>query len=358
LRFWFDGRDDLGLAVILGDPSGGLVCRDFDSHEDYGRWKTTQSKLASQLPTVATARGAHVYFRAPPEFLLYSALSPREKGEYRGNAGHYCLLPPSRHPDGPEYRWLVPLPAGAIPFVADVVAAGLLPAHVTQKAHEVARKSQVVVGCEGVARTPVENKREPVDCRVSAEMAVVIEEAIARTIPTRPGMRRGKLFELARRLKFHPAFAGIPTTQLDCLETYLQKWWTAAKPNTSGDHPHFRESWKDFVFAWEEARIPYGETLKVAFERAQSAPPSRKAVAQYGEGSARTLLATFCRELQQLNDGEFFWLSGRDAGPLLGVADVHAWRWLRILQADKIIELLKKYPSGVRKACEYRYTGD
>jgi len=38
LREWFADRDDLGLAVIFGDVSGGLVCRDFDTMAGYERW--------------------------------------------------------------------------------------------------------------------------------------------------------------------------------------------------------------------------------------------------------------------------------------------------------------------------------
>ena len=54
----------------------------------------------------------------------------------------------------------------------------------------------------------------------------------------------------------------------------------------------------------------------------------------------------------------FFYLTGRDAGPLLGVSDVQGWRWLRQLVADEIIEPTKTYPRGVRKATEYRYLGE
>ena len=44
-------------------------------------------------------------------------------GELRVS-GCYCLLPPSKHPDGPLYKWSNP-PNCQIPFVADLKAAGL-----------------------------------------------------------------------------------------------------------------------------------------------------------------------------------------------------------------------------------------
>ena len=92
LRLWFDGRDDLGLAVILGAVSGGLVCRDFDTMESYDRWAADHPDLASLLPTVATARARHVYCRAPPAYHVFRDLGD---GEFRGAIGHYCVLPPS-----------------------------------------------------------------------------------------------------------------------------------------------------------------------------------------------------------------------------------------------------------------------
>ena len=35
IRDWFDRRDDLGIAVVLGTVSGGLTCRDFDVEAAY-----------------------------------------------------------------------------------------------------------------------------------------------------------------------------------------------------------------------------------------------------------------------------------------------------------------------------------
>jgi hypothetical protein len=78
------------LAVVLGDVSGGLVCRDYDDSAAFGRWSAAHPNYATALPTVATARGGHVYFRAAPTDLRFVDLAD---GEYRGDSGHYCLLP-------------------------------------------------------------------------------------------------------------------------------------------------------------------------------------------------------------------------------------------------------------------------
>ncbi len=111
LRRLFSHKGITGLAVILGSASRGLACRDFDDTDAYHRWADAQPELAALLPTVKTARGFHVYFRGPDSFAVLG------DGEYRADAGHYCLLPPSRHPDGPTYTWQIMLPIGELPMV-------------------------------------------------------------------------------------------------------------------------------------------------------------------------------------------------------------------------------------------------
>jgi len=351
LTTWFGNGSKRALGVILGDVSAGLICRDFDTMESYRRWAREHPDLAETLPTVATARGRHVYFRADHRGIVHLG-----DGELRG-AG-LCLLPPSQHPDGPTYRWLIPLPDGELPYIDDVVAAGLLPKNVTQKtqkaqkAQEVSgshRKSQVVEGRSGCFAS---------NGKLPADLQPKIHEAVRRTIPPGPGQRRAKLFELARRLMAVPELAGIPATEIGFLKPYVRRWWKLAKPKTSGKHPTFEETWQDFVFAWEEARIPYGATMQAIFEKAKKAPPPTKAVERYGAGSLRTVLASLCRELQRFDGKGCFHLSGRTAGPLLGVSDVQAWRWLNTLEADRIIRVLKKYPRGTRLATEFRYVAD
>ena len=349
LRRWFLNRTDRGLAVIHGAVSGGLVCRDFDVMESYDRWAREHPDLATTLPTVATARGRRVYFLAAEHY------AKLDDGELIGDSKHYSVLPPSPHPDGPLYHWLIPLPDGPLVFIDDLHGAGFLPADVTQKAQKAQkaqvvpgspRKSQVVGGCGGGAK------------KVAPHLDLAVQEAIDRTIPTRPRTRRDKLFELARRLKAIPEFENLPTTEVDLFEPYLRKWWKEAKPNTSGTHPRFEQSWQDFIFAWEEARIPFGATMQELFEKARETAPPTKAVEKYGAGSLRTLLASLCRELQHFHGDDRFHLSGRAAAPLLGVSDVQAWRWLNTLERDGIIRLLKKYPRGTRLAREYRYVAE
>lgn len=239
----------------------------------------------------------------------------------------------------------MPLPEGDVPFIEDVVAAGFFPGpHATQKAQGSPKKSHVISPSSpsGVIRRK----------RLSPSAVIVVEEAISRSLPTGPGTRRRKILELVRVLKFHPEFAGMSATEIDCLKPFLRRWWKEAKPMTSGTHPHFHESWKDFVFAWEEARVPIGATMQQFLEVARSLPAPPLAIELYGEGSLRTLLVSLCWVLQEHAGDKPFPLSGRTVGPLLGVSDVQAWRWITTLAKDGLIRAAKTYPKVKRLATE------
>ncbi len=127
----FNRPNITGLAVVLGPASGGLACRDFDVQAAYDQWATAHPDLAQSLPTVQTARGQHVYFRAPGA----SGIQKLPDGELRCSGG-ICLLPPSLHPEGPTYRWQNPLPDGSLPIL-DPVQAGFTssPPYLVGKCH-------------------------------------------------------------------------------------------------------------------------------------------------------------------------------------------------------------------------------
>ena len=126
LAQWF-GPSGLagGIAVLTGSASGGLAIRDYDKLDAYNRWASQFSELAATLPTVETHRGRHVYFTGPTGYKKF------DDGEYRAKAGIYCVVPPSPHPNGGYYRWLIPLPPGALPVIDDPAQAGLIPSHAT-----------------------------------------------------------------------------------------------------------------------------------------------------------------------------------------------------------------------------------
>ena len=234
VRDWFGGRfaDIDGVAVVCGPVSGGLTIRDYDDGDVYDRWAAAHPDLAATLPTVATSRGYHVYCRAE-----LSRIRKVEKGELRG-AG-YCLLPPSRHPSGTAYRWTVPLSDGPLPII-DPRVAGLL-SHDTQDTQDTQHS-----------------------LHVSDSSDATIETIIARTLPTGPGQRNRRLFDLARVLK-----AVIPNASRHDLRGIVQTWHRHALRFIRTKD--FTTSWTDFTIARAAVKVPHGATLAELVKQAEGA---------------------------------------------------------------------------------------
>jgi hypothetical protein len=342
IRRWFGNGQAFGIAVIFGEVSGGLVCRDFDVMEGYQRWADDHADLAAMLPTVATVRGRHVYFRADHRGIVKTA-----DGELRG-AG-YCLLPPSRHPDGPRYNWLVPLPDGEIPFVADVHAAGLLPVEACYTEHT--GDTEIADNAESTGNGWAVSAVSSVLQGDGAIPPEGYESLIRGCLPTGPGRRNRQVFELARSLKGIPELASAAP---DSLRAIVKRWYALALPDISTKE--FTETWIDFLKAWPRVKIPKGATMASIMQRALEAPLP-KAAERYAEEPIRQLIA-LCRQLgQEAGDGPFY-LACRTAADLLGVSHVQANRWLFLLAHDGVVEQLNKGNRGSRKAAEYRYHGD
>ena len=300
-----------GLAVILGRVSGGLACRDFDLAASYHQWADNNSNLAKALPTVQTVRGFHLYFQGPEGFQTLS------DGEYRGDSGHYCLLPPSRHPTGQDYRWIVPLPDGDLPEV-DPLDTGLVP--------PIAQATQATQATQDT------------HC-MCPPMTMTVDAAISATLPTGPGQRNRLLFQLARYLR-----AIIPAASVEELREIVRQWHTRALPFiTTKD---FSTTWEDFRIAWMKVKWPVGAWGGIV----------QKAKARSTGKDAYAKLFDLCAELQEHHGASNPWpLSCRKAGMVIGVPLQRAAELLLLLQFDKVIELVTPGgPKGSRRAAEYR----
>lgn len=315
LRRMFSRPGITGLAVITGRMSGGLAIRDFDQADAYHRWTDAHADLASSLPTVQTVRGFHVYFTGPERF------HDLGDGEYRGDGGHYCLLPPSAHPDGPAYRWLIPLPSGELPTI-DPVDAGLL-----TDAHP--------------EHTPATHAHTADSLHVSDEG---IEAAILATLPTAPGQRNHRIWALARRLK-----GSMPGATTDALEVIVRTWHTRALSMiTTKD---FLESWIDFRTAWANVKRPAGATMAEIAAAAKARMPA--------DADAIAKLVALCRAMQEHHGPGRVWpLSCRVAASVIGTGHDTAARVLKMLVLERTIELVKPAGTkGTRRAAEYRFLG-
>lgn len=86
----------INLAVLCGEPSGGLVCLDFDDKE-----KGLEHPLNTL--TVRTGKGIHYYVRVTDAEIRNRSF-PDASLDIRGQGG-IAILPPSIHPSGRVYRF-------------------------------------------------------------------------------------------------------------------------------------------------------------------------------------------------------------------------------------------------------------
>jgi hypothetical protein len=275
-----------GLAIVLGSASNFLACRDFDVAAAYHQWASAHSDLASILPTVATKRGHHVYFRAKVE--AYEVLGD---GEYRGDAGHYCLLPPSIHPDGGVYRYLTPFSNESIPEI-DPVAVGLR-----------TEKRALNLDQNDIGKSP-RSHMQCVTCVSPGYSPESVEQAITSTLPTGYAQRNRQIFELARRLKVI-----MPTFSMSELKPTVQEWYRRALPNIKTKQ--FDETWEDFQIGWDRVNHPYKSGIQSILDATLA---TVHVDVGHHEGSAAKLLMA-CAALQQHHGPGVAWpLSCRKAG--------------------------------------------
>ncbi len=325
LRRLFNRPGITGLAVLLGSASGGLACRDFDSTEGYERWTDAHPDLAAVLPTVRTNRGFHVYCRSVAE-----QFADLGDGEFRADPGHYCVLPPSHHPDGGAYQWIIP-PHKELP-VLDPQSVGLL---------GVADCTQHTQATQGNPGNPPTQATHPTQQPIACVPCWAVD-AIKATLPDGPGQRNHKVFELARRLK---AIAGLDAS---ALKAVVVEWHRQALPfiNTKA----FAVTWGDFQTAWLRVEKPYAGVVRAAYEAALRASP-----APIDDDPDLGVLAALCVNLGAV-DGKFF-LSCRTVQTLFGVGRMTAWRWLQALQFYRVIEPEKVGTLKDRQATEWRFIG-
>jgi hypothetical protein len=310
------GRDGAtGVAVLLGTVSGGLRVRDYDLEGAYHRWAEAHPDLAATLPTARTARGYHVYFRSAS---LPDTVTRYADGELRAGSC-YVVAPPSAHPDGGRYAWVVP-PGDAIPEVPDPVAAGL-------------------VG--------------PAPAAPPAPVAVppAVDEAIEKTLPTCPGQRHTRVFLFARRLK---AARDLDTTPA-ALSAYVREWHRRALPAIRTKD--FGETELAFFGAWKSASKPLADDhFRQVVDRALAAPDPEWFAGCYQPDGAKRLLKA-CIALQEFHKGEPFFLAARKAAEVVNVDPTLACRFLQSLTKDDYLRVVEKGSHGSGHATTWAYTG-
>lgn len=346
-RRWFAKRR-VGIAILCGQVSGGLTVRDFDTMDAYQRWAASHPDLAATLPTVATRRGCHVYFRSNFRDIVKVKYGGIEEGELRGKG--IVIAPPSRHPSGTTYQWLIQ-PYPDIPHL-DPVAAGLMPEYATwdTRGHR-----------EDSGRTQENSERTQRDSAApdgataniqsfDATTLEAIDRAIRSSLPTGEGQRHRQVFKLCRNLKGIPELADL---RAGALRAVVKAWHTQAVEFIKTKS--FDETWCDFVDGWRKVKFPRGAVMAGILKRAKEQPPPKEA-ARYDTAAVRLLVA-LCYELQMHAGRKPFFLSARMAEELLGEPRVQANRWMQMLQEDEVLVLVELGTLG-GKASQFYYNGE
>lgn len=167
-----------------------------------------------------------------------------------------------------------------------------------------------------------------------------------RFLPLQEGERNRCLFNLARYVKGCMPQAGkaewrpIVTT------------WHQLAVNSIGTKD-FATSWGDFLRAIEAVKFPYGETLSAILEKSEPSSPLSASLLALGYGDKCNHLIQVCQRLQAHSGDEPFFLSVRQAGEIVGVHFTEAAKFLSVLKADGVIQLIVQ-GSG-KKASRFRY---
>lgn len=321
-----------GVGVVLGAVSGNLAARDFDDERAYHRWAEAHPDLAATLPTVQTGRGFHVYFRA--ESVKTKTLGD---GELRGE-GAYMVLPPSPHPSGIVYAWIVPLPDGELPEV-DPHAVGLSRSWIdagdggcATERTENTERTETTENTETTETTEDTEDTEAIGEVWSEKTKSAIDDAISRTLPLAFGNRNWHVFKLCRALKSIPELAGINTSRVRVLKPTVREWHTRGLANMLTKD--FGTTWADFAYSWPRVRFPEGDdTLRRAVEAAEAATPPAWAREDYTD-PRMLLLASLCRELQRIAGEGVFFLSVRSGGEAVKADHGVVNRWLHGLVGE------------------------
>jgi hypothetical protein len=177
-----------------------------------------------------------------------------------------------------------------------------------------------------------------------------VQKVILRALPSGPSERNACLWTLARGL------AGVlgQTTEMSLLEVAVRAWHSLAQPVIGTKD--FVISWEDFVRAWREVRWPEDQKIEDVMVLARTAAAPK--CASYHKDEKMSLLVSVCFLLQQRQQDQPFWLSITDAMSILRCRSRQtAWKKLRQLERDGVLQLVQRGVPFSARATRYRFIG-
>lgn len=165
-------------------------------------------------------------------------------------------------------------------------------------------------------------------CRLQySSVDVVFKKIPQKLFPKKDGQRNDLVFQLARFLK-----GIIPQATEEELREIVILWHKKSYPVIATKE--FAITWEDFLRAWENVKLPFGETLEKALAYVDN-EPLPQGLERFGYGPMALHLIKVCSALQRLNTSEPFFLSVRKAGELINVHFTDAAKILKVLVRDK-----------------------
>lgn len=362
IRRWWAKWPEANIGIATGKASG-IIVLDIDPRnggdQALAELESQHGSLPHTVEAISGGGGRHILLQYPGYHIKSrSGLWP---GIDVKADGGYFVAEPSVHESGREYAWeLSHLPSD--------VAVALIPQWLLQRFEEGSssknRETEVTERTEwsktnhSVSQSPsVSSVLSVLSVHsvlsvfsVSNQDAVTIVQAISATIPAARGQRHDCVFAFCRHLRGIPAIA---EAAFGDLKPIVKLWHQQAYP-VIGTKP-FEATWGDFVTAYPSVRFPIGEgPLDIILTAAdQSMTP---ACADEYESRDMVRLVKLCRELQRVAGDAPFFLSCRTAGKLLGIVHTSAWKLMRVLVVDRILQVEQRGTTA--KAARYRYVAE
>jgi hypothetical protein len=185
----------------------------------------------------------------------------------------------------------------------------------------------------------------------TGQIAADVEQAIMETLPKEIHTREKCLFEFGRSLKAIPRLVDASAKDL---RDIVREWHKRALP-TIGTKP-FEETRAAFDVLWPKIKFAKGQEPMEQLVKKAFGSPFPPETDQY-ESLEMKRLAAVCRELQRTQKSALIYLSARTAGKLLGINQMQAWRYLKLLQDDDILKAVETGSNKNNKATRFRYLG-
>jgi hypothetical protein len=346
-----------GVGVVCGKVSGGLFVRDFDKKGSYDAWKKEHPNLATTLPTVETERGFHVY---AVSHAMTLDTKKRDDGEERGDL-NYVVAPPSLHPDGVQYKWVIPL-SEIIPPV-NLEAAGFRRSFTSSTADSLCSESDDTNDTDATKiptppkpptplMTYVQNPGQPSVCiRSEAES---VDGLILRFRPA-AGTHDATLFEFVRNLR---AIPGLRHAEVATAKPHIRKWWETNRSFIHGDDS-WVYTWGKASSAWKRIKTVPGETMSGAVSESDTLPIPKGIAEEYGDDENVARVAKLCVVLQGRSPQSGFMLSYRILAEVTDIPVATCHQIMRAFCADGFVKLVRngKRVGDKRIASEWKWIG-